>query len=293
MPFVFLGDEDNKHSCSTGHQLRAFAGIKMEVSNEASLFQCNEIKDNDFIIVKGIRKRWRDMKLDYPEWDFDLITTADELAQLKSKFLYVWSKVGEEHYCKKFSMKYIQMNSPRALPESFHYMLLLDSSGSMKGDRWTNLLAGVKELVDARISNGTDDRVTVICFDNTAKYHCLDQKVKDLETTKIRFTGGGTSFGPPFDLVLKTMDTVQGGDPLLAKLKYVIVLMSDGEAEYPEKQLDHLALKKEADIKEFWTFALGVQEMPLLEKINGKMGGVYRLLGDSKDLIEAFAEIAQ
>ena len=93
--------------------------------------------------------------------------------------------------------------------------------------------------------------------------------------------------------MLKTIDTAQGNDPVLAKLKYVIVLMSDGEAEYPEKQLDHLALKKDADIKEFWTFALGNQEMSLLEKINGKMGGIYRLLGQSEDLIQAFAEVAQ
>jgi hypothetical protein len=33
--------------------------------------------------------------------------------------------------------------------------------------------------------------------------------------------------------------------------------------------------------------------MPLLEKINTKMSGIYRLLGDSKDLIQAFVEVAQ
>ncbi|CAF0822540.1 unnamed protein product [Didymodactylos carnosus] len=75
-------DENNRYSCSTGHQLRAFAGIKFEVTNEASLYQCNEIDNNSHIVVKGIRKNCEEMKLDYQLWDFNLITTADESAKL-------------------------------------------------------------------------------------------------------------------------------------------------------------------------------------------------------------------
>ncbi|CAF1317464.1 unnamed protein product [Didymodactylos carnosus] len=82
MFFLLIGDENNRYSCSTGHQLRAFAGIKFEVTNEASLYQCNEIDNNSHIVVKGIRKNCEEMKLDYQLWDFNLITTADESAKL-------------------------------------------------------------------------------------------------------------------------------------------------------------------------------------------------------------------
>ncbi|CAF1549483.1 unnamed protein product, partial [Didymodactylos carnosus] len=71
----------------TGHQLRAFAGIKFEITNEASLYQCNEIDDNNHIVVKGVRKKWNEMKLDYQIWDFDLLKTCDESAKLKNRGL--------------------------------------------------------------------------------------------------------------------------------------------------------------------------------------------------------------
>jgi hypothetical protein len=63
--FLFLcfivmnsGDEDNHHACQTGHQLRAMAGIKFEISDEASLFQCEQMEDNKPIIVRGTKKKW-------------------------------------------------------------------------------------------------------------------------------------------------------------------------------------------------------------------------------------------
>jgi uncharacterized protein YegL len=284
-----IGDEDNKHSCSTGHQLRAFAGIKLEISNEASLYQCNEINNNDYIVVKGMRKRWSEMKLLYPEWDFDLVTTADELTTLKSKFLYVWSKVGQK-FCEEFHMGYVEMNTPRAPPEPYHYVLLLDSSGSMGGHRWTNLLAGVNELITARKNNGADDRITIIIFSSKASFFCANKTMKEVDSTKIEFTDGGTSFGPPFDLVLKTLEK---NSTIKPNLKCIIVFMSDGEAEYPETQLNSLATKLDSEIKEFWTVALGKSEMAVLEKISKKMNGVYKQLKDPSELVQAYAEIAQ
>ena len=52
-----LGDEDNRHCCQTGHQLRAMAGIKFEVSNEASLFQCEQMTDDRPIVVRDTKRK--------------------------------------------------------------------------------------------------------------------------------------------------------------------------------------------------------------------------------------------
>ncbi|CAF1233671.1 unnamed protein product [Didymodactylos carnosus] len=57
--------------------------MKFEVINEDSLYQCNEIDNNSHIVIKGIRKKWEEIKLDYQLWDFNLITTVDESAKLK------------------------------------------------------------------------------------------------------------------------------------------------------------------------------------------------------------------
>ena len=40
-----LDNEDNRHCCQSGHQLWAMTAIKFEISNEASLFQCEQTTD--------------------------------------------------------------------------------------------------------------------------------------------------------------------------------------------------------------------------------------------------------
>ncbi|CAF4177418.1 unnamed protein product, partial [Rotaria magnacalcarata] len=118
------------------------------------------------------------MKKDYPQWDFDasLGISSDDAASLKSKFLHVWSKIGEE-FCKMYNMKFVTCNTAQPPMEAFHYILLLDSSRSMKGDRWTNLLAATNLLTQARMHDGADDRITIIPFHATAKYFCDNEKL--------------------------------------------------------------------------------------------------------------------
>ncbi|CAF0919988.1 unnamed protein product [Didymodactylos carnosus] len=297
------GDDDNKHSCSTGHQLRAFSGIKIEVLNEASLYQCTEINNHDHIVVKGVRKTWNEMKLDYKQWDFDVTNTLEELTSLKSKFLFVWQKVGHK-FCERFDMKYVTHNTQRPEAESYHYILLLDNSASMAGDRWKNLVAGVNVLIKARMLNGTNDRVTIITFDHRATFFCANQTMKDIDITKIVFTGGATNFSPAFQLVIDTLQSAarqntsgaatdaDAATATTPNLKHIIVLMSDGEAPYPSTELNRL-VKLNEQIKEFWTVALGEVEMPLLEQITTKMDGFYKQLKNSNELIQVYAEIAQ
>ncbi|CAF0730234.1 unnamed protein product [Adineta steineri] len=282
------GDEDNKHSCTTGHQLRAFAGIKFEVTNEASLYQCNEINNNDFIVVKGDRKKWAEMKLDYQTWDFDVTNSTEELGKLKSKFLYVWGKTGQT-FCDKYNMTYVTNNTPGPAPEDMHYILLLDNSGSMKGTPWDNLLAACQVLIKARVDGGTIDHLTVITFNEKADLFCSDQPMKSVNISKVACTKKGTDFEPAFKLVYNVLESSKEKN---SSLKHVIVFMSDGEAEYPQAQLNLLKPMLDDQIKEFWTVALGTSRMEILEQINSKMKGTFKQLKDSSELSSAFAEIA-
>ena len=285
------GDEGNKHSCSTGHQLRAFAKIKFEVTNEASLYQCHEVTDESFVVINGVRKKWAEMKKDYPQWDFDasLGISSDEAASFKSKFLHVWSKIGED-FCNAHNMKFVTFNTAQPSAAAFHYILLLDSSGSMSGDRWTNLLAATNVLIQARIHDGADDRITIIPFHGSAKYFCVDEKLKNVNVQGITLPNGGTAFGPAFKLVADVIDKQKSTVPP-SNLKFIVVFMSDGEAEYPEAELTKLEQFVDQEIREFWTVALGDNQMLLLERINLKMKGTFKQIKDSKDLIAVFGEI--
>ena len=286
-----LGDEDNRHSCQTGHQLRAMAGMKFEISNEASLFQYEQMKDDQLIIVRGMKKKWSEFKKDHPDWNFGNSITRDHLFKLRGKLCYIWSRIGEK-LCEKYKMEFVIQNTTA---KSFHYILLLDASGSMRGEPWKNLLEGVKEFIKIRLDSGPADRITIIVFNNNANYAYFNENIKNIDINKIKFTGGGTDFTKAFDIVIEIMRKVQSQSSTSgpsANLDFIIVFMSDGQANFPGSQLDTL-LTMQTKVNQFWTVALGGRERNILEKITEKMNGTFLELKDSADLVGAYAEIAR
>ncbi|CAF1183940.1 unnamed protein product [Adineta ricciae] len=288
------GDEDNRHACQTGHQLRAMAGTKFEVSNEASLSQCEQMEDGKPIIVRGTKKTWLEFKKDHPQWDFGNAINPDDLNKLRSKFLHVWGKIGK-CLCQQYGMKFVTNNTPQAAPAAFHYILLLDASGSMAGDPWNALMQAVKEFIRIRIDCGAADRITIIVFASAAKYAMFNVESKAVDIGKIQFTGGGTDFTKAFDLVVKTIETI----PLptstanaTQNLSFIIIFMTDGQANYPENELNKL-LTMRTKINQFWTVTFGNAQMDLLKKINDKMGGTFKELKTLEELISVYAEIAR
>lgn len=291
---VNLGDKDNRHACQTGHQLRAMAGTKFENSNEASLYACEEIKDNQPLIVRGTRQRWSEFKEDHSDWDFGNSITPEELFNLRGKFLHVWSNIGER-LCSKYEMKFVKQNTPQPPPKPFHYILLLDASGSMDGVPWQNLLHGVKEFIKIRIDSNTADRITIIVFADDAKYADTNVDLKSFDLDKIIFTNGGTNFEKAFKLVVQTIKNVSSSNSASSStvnLDFIIIFMSDGQAVCPNEQLNILLTMK-MKIHQFWTVALGNTHMNILKAINDKIGGTFKSLTDSADLVQLYAEIAR
>ncbi|CAF1130118.1 unnamed protein product [Didymodactylos carnosus] len=288
------GDENNRHACQTGHQLRAMAGIKFEISNEASLFQCEQMKEDKPIIVRGTKKKWSEFKKDHTDWDFGNSITPDELFKLHGKFLNVWSRIGPR-LCKMYDMKFVTENTPQAAPKPFHYILLLDASGSMEGEPWKNLLDGVKEFINIRIESNAADRMTIIVFDDNAKFAYYNVDIKTTDINRIQFTHGNTNFSNAFDLVVKTMQMAQLQNPMsssVINLDFIIIFMSDGRAERPDRQIQTLITMK-TKIHQFWTVALGYTALDVLEDINRQMGGNFTKLKESVNLVQIYAEIAR
>ncbi|CAF1601387.1 unnamed protein product [Didymodactylos carnosus] len=78
----------------------------------------------------------------------------------------------------------------------------------------------------------------------------------------------------------------------MLELQNTIIFMSDGQAEYPEEELETLKTQHGRIILQFWTVTLGEKDMTVLEKINTKMNGEYRNITNSEDIIQTYAKIA-
>jgi uncharacterized protein YegL len=270
------------------------AGIKFEISNEASLFQCEQMTDDRPIVVRGTKKKWSEFKTDYLDWDFGNSIIPDELFKLRGKFLNVWGRIGEL-LCEKYDMEFVTENTAQAVAKPFHYILLLDASGSMDGEPWKNLLAGVREFIKIRVDSGSSDRITIIVFDSNAKYAYFNEDIKSIDISQIQFTNGGTDFGNAFDLVIKTIRSTQMQSSVynpLGHSDYIIIFMSDGQAQFPFSQMETLSSMK-IMINQFWTVALGNTSMNVLQQINQKMDGTFKELKDSADFVYVYAEIAR
>ena len=172
-------------------------------------------------------------------------------------------------------MEFVTENTAQATAKPFHYTLLLDASGSMNDEPWKNLLDGVREFIKIRIDSSSSDRITIIVFDS---HTYVDEDIKSVDIPQITFTNGGTDFGNAFDLVIKTIRSTQLQSSTYnpcGHSDYIIIFMSDGQAEFPSTQMETLSTMKYM-IDQFWTVALGSTNMGVLQRINEKMDGAFK-----------------
>ena len=283
------GSQDNEHRCLTGHALRAMNGYKFEETEEASLWTCEQIKDDQIVVVDNQRYLWSEFKSNHSHWKFESNFDRDDLDRLHGKFLLVWQKIGR-NLCEKYNMKFVTNNvasSPRR--QALHYILILDGSASMHGQRWEDLIRAVQQFLIRRRELGVDDRISIIVFSTIARIVYLNERLDRINVTKIECIGQGTNFAVAFRAVKECIDQSR------TNLQYAIVFMSDGEGVYPERELEQLRKTHAAVIKRFWTLSLGDSKpftVDILEKINKKMNGSFYDVPASTDLIKAYVEVA-
>ena len=85
-----------------------------------------------------------------------------------------------------------QLASCSTINPFFHYIFVLDESGSMQGSRWVSLIKALKLFVEKNKSQSAD-LLSVITFDNTANEHLKKVKFSEYQPpAKPRC--GGTNF---------------------------------------------------------------------------------------------------
>ncbi|CAF3380202.1 unnamed protein product, partial [Rotaria sp. Silwood2] len=189
-------------------------------------------------------------------------------------------------------MTFVMDNArPSCEPESYHFILLLDKSGSMGDEnRWPRLMDAVNTLIKARKDSGTtQDRITIITFDNVATQSYFNKTMDSINTTTLPSPGGGTDFGAAFRSAIDVLAMMRTNSTN-STLKTIIVFMSDGEANFPTAEVNELK-RMRSDIKEFRTVSLSAG--PTLKQINDEMDGVTKELKNADELPQAFATIAE
>ncbi|CAF1223224.1 unnamed protein product [Rotaria sp. Silwood1] len=176
------------------------AGIRYEITNEASTQRCENIKDNDPIITsQGTQETWKSFKDNHTDWYFgdpiniDIQTTP---------YFHIWKTVGKQ-LCQHFDngMRYVEQNSP---PPANHFILVIDHSSSMNSfgffdwvgrilytdpenlSPWQHLLNAVKEFINIRIRKAClTDRMSIVLFGTRALRLRYLEELSKIDITEI------------------------------------------------------------------------------------------------------------
>ncbi|KAL4101829.1 hypothetical protein PRIC1_005577 [Phytophthora ramorum] len=173
----------------------------------------------------------------------------------------------------------------------FHNIFVLDSSGSMSGQPWTDLLYACKEFGSNRWSDGGDsDVVSYVTFASHSNIHCEAVPLGDTLEMKLPFSGTGTSF----EEGLRAANEVLSRNDF-EKYKPVLIFFSDG---HPRDINLGIALAQHIrstyakyDLKAF-VVGFGNVNLPVLERMAAEMGGEYRHVLNGSELRMEFQRIA-
>jgi hypothetical protein len=104
----------------------------------------------------GARKKWAIFKTQFQQWDF--MDDSKESNKLHKKYnVMIWNLIGRiicDYYQKNSAnckIKFIEAdnNAKRlGISENIMYILVLDSSGSMKGKNWQDVLDESKKFLE-------------------------------------------------------------------------------------------------------------------------------------------------
>ena len=313
---------ENLHRCARGHQLRAMGGYRREFDNEASLLYCEQVADDEWIIVGTQRMRWAAFKEKHSDWEWpsapDKSKTRQPPPHNSDLFGFIWIHAGEE-LCKRFNngmiYKVHQSELPIAKPN--HYILVLDHSTSMNvQNKWKELLKAVAEFIRVRIDKNRSDLLTTIVFagrtatphllynletisitENTHTLTCSDkmnskcvcQIIDKIDKTDV---GRGTSSVKAFQSVIETLNHTRT-NAIAINYPVTIIFMTDGEpTDDPKQELKTLSTTYQTTISRFWTMGLGLFNKKVLQHVNTTMKGEILDICNAEDLIQAYAEIA-
>ncbi len=134
--------------------------------------------------------------------------------QLKRDNIMIWNLIGPiicKYYqtVEKSMIKFTQadQNAKRmASIEKTMFILVLDMSGSMKGQRWSDVTTETKrflQLIKSDSLMSKHSKVSIITYDSKAIINFENQNADPQLVDQLEFRGHGTDFNMPLMNVLK------------------------------------------------------------------------------------------
>ncbi|CAD7940749.1 unnamed protein product [Amoebophrya sp. A25] len=125
------GSATHRHACALGHQLRVMAGVTQ--GGMPSFQTCDEIQDDANIRDLRTRKwkTWRELKTEYPEWEFQYCEDASTKITNITKFRNCWQFHGKricEHHTRSGKPITFSLLKPRDL----HIVYVIDTDSNEK-----------------------------------------------------------------------------------------------------------------------------------------------------------------
>ncbi|KAG6591154.1 uncharacterized protein IUM83_11360 [Phytophthora cinnamomi] len=173
----------------------------------------------------------------------------------------------------------------------FHNIFVLDSSGSMSGQPWHDLLCACNEFGISRLEDGGEnDLASYITFDNESRIICEGERLADAVHTHVPFSGWGTKF----EKGLRAANEVLSRNNF-NEFKPVLIFFSDGHPSDIELGItlaQHIrSTYAKYDLKAF-VVGFGYVNLSVLQRVATEMGGEYRQVLNANELRTEFQRIA-
>ncbi len=149
------------------------------------------------------------------------------------------------------------------------YIFVVDSSGSMYGQKFEDLKVALKNAIDEVGKANPNNRVSVINFSSDAEKSCsYHQDPKKLKfSLELKQLGGGTNFGKAISASLEAMQS-------LTSKHFVLIFMSDGIASYPETEISEMKSWLEKSGRKLEFFMIGFEcRTKILSQMCCALGG--------------------
>lgn len=172
-----------------------------------------------------------------------------------------------------------------------HHVLVLDASGSMSGQPWSDLMAAVNVYLSNRITSGALlDLVSIVTFANEANLVYEAQSITLMANASVHFDGGGTSYAAGLRLANEVLSRSNNEIYMPA-----LVFFSDGQ---PHDQQEGLQVAEHInqtyakyDLQAF-AVGFGYINLGVLESVANKLGGAYHNALTGSELKTTFHSIS-
>lgn len=209
---------------------------------QASTLTCDEIPEGRVIKVQDRRMPWKEAKQKYfRDWHYNFVQDASHrIANLQKYHRQCWEKHGScicDHFRQE---RNIEINYSKKIEqlEKVHFIIALDASGSMRGERFMNAKAGAVDFLrkggNLSETADIDHAASVIMFSHEATTLVQRRLLKKRHFAELNssFAWGWTSFAVALaEVNQQVLEAQEHFD------RQIVLFYSDGEDKYPQKEM--------------------------------------------------------